>query len=117
MVDIAPPMAVLPIPEMSVNWLPSWFQLEIVWLMGDVTKPLTLPTALHTFFWAYLRTASCAADRIEASDGIEKDRSMIWLIDAKQSSAGSNRLSTFGVAAAISECAPMAVRIDAPMPS
>ena len=44
MVDIAPPMAVLPMPEMSVNWVPSWFQLEIVWLIGDVTMPLTLPT-------------------------------------------------------------------------
>ena len=77
MVDIAPPMAVLPIPEMSVNCVPSWFQLEIVWLIGDVTMPLTLPTAEQTFFWAYLMTASCAAERIEPRLGMEKDRSMI----------------------------------------
>ena len=52
--DIAPPMAVLPMPEMSVNCVPSWFQLAMVWLIGDVTMPDTLLTVLHTFFCAYL---------------------------------------------------------------
>jgi hypothetical protein len=90
--------------------------LLMVWLIGAATMPDTLLTAVQTFFWAYFSTASCAADKIEASDGIAKDRSAIWLIDAKHWSFTSNRLSTFGVAAAISLCAPMAVLMLAPIP-
>src|SRR6218665_295195 len=66
--------------------------------MGDVTMPDTLPTVEHTFFCAYLSTASWAEDRIEPREGIENDRSMIWLTLAKQESFTSHRLSTFGVA-------------------
>src|SRR6218665_3844009 len=85
--------------------------------MGDVTMPDTLPTVEHTFFCAYLSTASWAEDRIEPREGIENDRSMIWLTLAKQESFTSNRLSTFGVAEAIWLCAPMAVLMLAPMPT
>jgi hypothetical protein len=42
---------------------------------------------------------------------------MIWLTLAKHESFTSKRLSTFGVAEAISLCAPMAVLMLAPMPT
>ena len=114
---IEPPTALFAMPLMSVNCWPKVFHWPMAWLMGDVTMPDTLPTVEHTFFCAYLSTASWAEDRIEPREGIENDRSMIWLTLAKQASFTSKRLSTFGVAEAIWLCAPMAVLMFAPMPT
>lgn len=117
MVDIAPPMAVLPMPEMSVNWVPSWFQLAMVWLIGDVTRAAHLAdSATHLLLGVLDDGILCGReDRAQAGDG---ERQVDDLVDRREAVVGRVEQGlTFGVAAAISECAPMAVRIDAPMPS